>query len=192
MKKSVTIKAAWITAGAIICAAIITGLFSLGNQEEQVFQTGDTNVYSKDHVEGDKIVNVGPSDDDLERIVSKAAEKLYQSLSRKYPEGHTVFGIKKDGLVVPKGVVLRGVDIAWNTGKVLSVSGNEVKVLLPDMVINTDQFKNLKINGNKVVFDKRVMNVSKPFFVFGKLNIGVEVIGMDKDLVIVGLGIYNR
>lgn len=194
MKKSTTIKAALITAGAIICASIITGLLSLGKQEEQVFQTGNTNVFSKDHVEGDKIINVGSSDEDIERIVEKTLKVQEERLKKKYPTGHIGFGIKNNSFIVPKGLVPDGFEVYWTTGKVLNQNPQEIKVILPDIIINTATLKNVEISGLTTTLKKQIGSIQRGLAGLGGISLQAEVVGIDKenDLLIVGLGFINR
>lgn len=131
---------------------------------------------------------INTSDAELERIVSKVAKEFEKTLSEKYSDGHIVFGLKQDGFVVPKGIVPAGFDISWNTGKVINMSENVIKVTIPSMTINTDRIKNVRILRNTITMSKQITGRAVSFIKMSNVSIQIEVLGVDKDLVTVGLG----
>ena len=185
MKKSVTIKAAWIGAVAIICAAIITVLFSPGKQEEHISQTGNTNVFSKDHVKGDKLVNIGPSDEDIKRIVEKTLQAQEERLKKKYPLGYFGFGIINNSLIVPKGLIPSDIEVDWSTGKILKETDTKIYLLLPSMI-----FKGIKFWDNRTSLKKQVGLAQKTGYRVNNIRMISEIIGIDKvnDVLIIGIG----
>lgn len=140
-----------------------------------------------DYVAGNKTVNIASTRTDLEEIVRKVAKELSPSLTKKYQGNYTVFGIERDGFVVPKGLVPEGVDVSWQTGLV-KYTDQLIELTIPDIVINTKNIKNVYLSRNVAILPKRVSDTPIKLFAFGNVGIEIQVLGIDKELVVVGLG----
>jgi hypothetical protein len=142
---------------------------------------------SGDYVAGDKTIKYGPSKEEIEEAVKKALKENESDLRRKYGENYSVAAITPNGFVVPKGEVPSGFDVKWETGRVVNISSEGVEIVMPDMVVNTIHIHNMRIYGNKTYLPKKIGVKISPIG-FYDVSFVIEVIGIDRDLVIVGLG----
>ena len=109
-------------------------------------------------------------------------------MTKTFGEQYTAFGISQSGFIVPKGNVPSGLKVSWETGRVIRVTDNTFEALLPEIVANTTHIRNFTFGGNTISLPKKVgaqmgLLKSKGFI------IKVEVIGVDRDLIVVGLGL---
>ena len=183
-----------VVATAIAAFSLPYGFYNKSKERNSspIQITGDYVAGSKvtgggDYVAGDKIVSMGPSTPELEKIVKRMAKEFDKSLSQKYSD-KTVFGITPQGFVVPKGHVASGITVSWETGSVLQFTDRIVKVALPNLVANTKHIKNFKMLNTTVTLQAKVGThiglMKTPDF-----SINVEVLGIDRNLVVVGLGL---
>lgn len=149
--------------------------------------TPQVNVSGGDYVAGNKTINIGSTEAELERIVRKVANELKPALTKEYQDSYTVFGIKRGGFVVPSGLVPEGVDISWETGSV-SYSDQVINLTIPDIVVNRQNVKDIRFLRTKVSLQKRISHRPIKLFAVGDVGIEIRVLGIDKELVIVGLG----
>ncbi len=190
---------AWIIIG-IIAAAIAAftipyGFHLKSKQQSQpsVQIAGDYVAGPKvsgggDYVAGDKTINIGHSNEELEKIVRRVIKESTPILSKTFGDAYTVFGISESGIVVPKGKVPSGLDVNWKTGRVIKVTDKMVEAMLPDIIANTEHIRNFRFSGNTVSLPKKVgtrMNLIKT----KDFTVQVEVIGVDRRVVVVGLGL---
>jgi hypothetical protein len=124
---------------------------------------------------------------DVEKIVRKVAEEYKEELSVNYPASYTVFGVSQDGFIVPKGLVPPNSDIQWNTAKVIELSESKIKIFVPNMTINTETNKGLKIIGQEVILSKKI-GAKWNMVGLPTLRIQVEIIGIYEDMIIVAIG----
>jgi len=150
MKKSVTIKAAWIMRSATVIAALIAGIFLICSKSPS------QNTIEGDYVAGSKTVNIVISDPILEAKVKQTANEQRDNLNIKYPTGSAIFGVTQKGLVVPEGLVPPNSDIQWDTARILELTESSIKILLPRMTINTETNKGIRVIGQEVGLPKRV------------------------------------
>ena len=156
-----------------------------GNDNTQAATTGDNSpIVGGDYVEGDKIVNQKLSESDKEEIVKRIAERLEPQLSKQYSGAHTVFGITRDGLVVPGGLVSENIKVFWDTGKVHSISDDKVLITIPDII----PYNGMLIKGTITPLARRLGAKSGPLISVGGVSPIVEIIGIQGDLVVVALG----
>ena len=120
----------------------------------------------------------------VEQIVKKVADEYKAELDRRYPIAYTVFGVRKTGIVVPKGLMPENLEIDWNTGSVQLVSNNMLLVTFPNMVLNGKTY----ISSTKTTVEKRVGAKSGSVIRLGWFDPRVEVIGIHDNLVVVALG----
>jgi len=118
-----------------------------------------------------------------ESIVTLIAQEFGRQLSDKYPQGHTVFGITRDGFVVPKGLIPSNLKVFWDTGKVHNISNDVVRITLPEMVLG-----GMRISRNVTDLVRQVGAKSGPLISIGGISPRVEIIGIQGDLVVVALG----
>ena len=131
-----------------------------------------------------------------EAIVKRLAQELRPQLERASPRGHAVFGIKPDGFVVPKGLIPDGMEIDWDSGKVLEFSDTRVEVYIP----SHKRFPNVKVVGTRYLLDKRVgaksrgmpIGLRSPTGEIRSIRPILELIGIDGDLVVVALSFEER
>lgn len=161
-----------------------------GNDNTQAATTGDNSpiVTSGDYVAGDKIVNIIISDPVLEAEVEQTANEQNDGLTRKYPHGSATFGITQKGFVVPKGLVPSGLKINWETGRVLLLSSEKVRIEIPQIIVNTEHYKSGLIAGNIVDLPKKIG--AKFRLIRAKdYSVVIEIIGIDNDMVVASLGL---
>lgn len=143
-----------------------------------------------DYIAGNKVTNIGPNREELEKIIKHAVRESASELSEKFGKNYTIFGISDIGFVVPKGSVSTGLTVNWETGRVLNITGQSVEARLPDIIANTEHIKNFRMKAATVTLQKKVgahLNLIKtPDF-----SIGVEVIGIDRNIIVVGLGLAS-
>lgn len=190
---------AWIITGIIAAAiaafAIPYGFHLKSEQQSQpsVQIAGDYVAGPKvadggDYIAGDKTINIGPSKEEMEEIVRRVIKESTPKLSKTFGDAYTVFGISESGIVIPKGKVPSGLDVNWKTGRVIKVTDKMVEVMLPDIVANTKHIRNFRFSGNTVSLSKEAgtrMNLIKT----KDFVVQVEVIGVDRRVVVVGLGL---
>ena len=146
---------------------------------------------SGDYVAGDKTVNIIISDSALEAKVQRAAEVQRKELASKYPQGSVLFGITQKGLIVPKGLVPTKSEIQWDTAQVLKLTEKSITILVPRMTINTETNKGIQIIGQVVELPKKV-GAKRVLLGLPYLLIQVEVLGIDPEMVIVGIGFIPK
>lgn len=122
-----------------------------------------------------------------EAIVRRIAQEFGSQLADKYPQGHTVFGITRDGYVVPKGLIPNNMKVFWDTGKVHNISNDVVRITFPDMVLG-----GMRISRNVTDLVRKVGAKSGPLISIGGINPRVEIIGIQGDLVVVALGVEGK
>ncbi len=128
-----------------------------------------------------------PSEKKIQDAIKKALLYNEPYLRMKYGENYSVAAITPDGFVVPKGEVPSGINVKWETGRIVHMSSEEVQVAVPNIIVNTVHSKNWSISGNIVYLPKKIgkkVNVIKA----KDFSVVIEVIGIDQDIVIVGLG----
>ena len=181
MKKSVTVKAAWIMASATVIAALIGGisLIYLKNLPQ--------NKIKGDYVAGNKTINIIISDPVKEEKVRQTANKQQSDLTTKYPGGTAILGVTPKGFIVPKGLVPPNSEIKWDTAKIIELSEHTVKIFVPHMTINTETNKGLRIIGQEVVLPKKV-GAKWSMIGLPTLRIQVEIIGIYEQIVVVAIG----
>lgn len=127
-----------------------------------------------------------------EAFIRRLAQEVRPRFERDSPEGHGVFGIAPQGLVVLKGLMPDGMEIDWNTGKVHKFSDTQVEVELP--VYNP--FPNVTVKGTIQRLDRIVGAKSSGMSIalrgptgaiIRRNTYNLEVIGIDGDLVVVAL-----
>ena len=159
-----------------------------GNGSTQAVTVGDDSpIIGGDYVAGNKTVNIVILDPALEAKVREKATEQNDELTIKYPHGSVVFGVTQKGFIVPEGLVPPNSEIKWDTARVLELTESHIKILLPHMIINTETNKGLKIMGVEVSLPKKV-NAKWALIKLPGLRIQVEIIGIDDQLVIVGIG----
>ena len=202
----------WIIMGAI-CAAIaavaIPYGFHLkknddhGNNVTKV--EGDYVARDKidtgggDYVAGDKITSMQQSDysehiekledkiDELTEIVKNIAHEKSPYLTKEYGDNFAVAGVTKKGFVVPASKMHPVLNFKWETGEVVSVTDENIKIRVPDFVdANQNSFIGLHITLKKEIGSSMGL-VKAPNF-----ESRIEVIGMDDDLVVVGIGVSTN
>lgn len=189
----------WIIIG-VVAAAIATfalpygfHLKSKGQPTASTQISGDYVAGPKvtgggDYIAGDKTINIGPSGEELEAVFRRVLKESSLTLSKSFSDEHTVFGISNSGLVIPKGDVPSGLNVRWETGRVIKVTDKMFEAVLPEIVANTKQIRNFTFGGNTVSLPKKV-GAQMVLFKSKDFSIKVEVIGVDKNLVVVGLGL---
>ncbi len=171
-----------VIAGAFSLYAIPHGFDLKSNEKPQ------TNMQvAGDYVAGDKIINNGYTKEELKEIVKNAINESKPALSTTFGDEYAAFGISKSGILVPDGNVPPGLDINWKTGRVIKITDETIEVLLPDIIINTEHMKNSQFFGNKAIFPNKIGStialMNSPDF-----SIKAKLIGIDKNLIVVGLG----
>lgn len=160
-----------------------------GNDNTQAATTGDNSpiIFDGDYVAGNKTVNIVISDPALEAKVMQKANEQNDELTMKYPRGSAVFGVTQKGFIVPKGLVPPNSEIKWDTARILELTEDSINILVPNMIINTETNKGLQIIGQKVELPKKV-NAKRNLVKMPSLRIQVEILGIDDQMVIVGIG----
>lgn len=160
-----------------------------GNDNTQAATTGDNSpiIIDGEYVAGNKTVNIVIADPALEAKVKRIANEQNDELTIKYPLGSAVFGITQKGIIVPKGLVPPNSEIKWDTARILELTEKSINILVPSMIINTETNKGLQIIGQKVGLPKKV-NSKRNLVKLPGLRIQVEIIGIDDQMVIVGIG----
>lgn len=188
----------WIVIG-VIAAAIATFAipygFHLKSKNQPSASThvagdyvGGSKISGGDYVAGDKIINNGPSSEEIEAMFRRVLNESSGNISKSFSKEHTAFGITETGIVVPKDSVPPGLDVRWETGKVIKVTDTAFEAILPQITANTEHIKNFTFGGAKVTMSKTVgskINILKS----NDFNIIVEVVGADKNLIVVGMGL---
>ncbi len=129
----------------------------------------------------------GPSEEKIEATMRKALQDHDSELRMKYGENYSAAAITPDGFVVPKGDVPSGINVKWETGRVVNMSSEGVQIVLPEIIVNTVHNKNGDISGNTINLPKKIgakFNLIKA----KDFSVVIEVIGIDRNIVIVGLG----
>lgn len=164
-----------------VCEMSINRGFTSEQTKELIKET--IQIWNKPNVQ-----NLNLTDPDLEKFASMIAKNLRPSLEKKYQENYTVIGLNKDGSIVPKGLVPEGIDVSWNTGKVKFLD-QTLEITIPDIEFNTKHFKNGRLSSNTVKIPNRVDNHIYKLFSFGPdFSVELQVLGIDKDQVVIGLG----
>ena len=160
-----------------------------GNDNTQAVTTGDNSpiIISDEYVAGNKTVNIIIQDPTLEDKVKRIVNEQKDELLMKYPRGSAVFGVTQKGFIVPKGLVPPDSEIKWDTARILELTENSIKILVPHMIVNTETNKGLRIEGAKVGLPKKV-GAKWGLVKLPGLRIQVEIIGIDDQMVIVGIG----
>jgi hypothetical protein len=142
---------------------------------------------SGDYVAGDKIIKSGPSKEEIKIAMKEVLQEHEPNLRMKYGENYSVAAITRDGFVVPKGEVPSGINVKWETGRVLNVSSERVQIALPEITGKTVHIKEIHISGNTIDIPKKIG--SKLTLIRTKdFVVEIKVIGIDQDLVVVGIG----
>jgi hypothetical protein len=98
----------------------------------------DKITVSGDYIAGDQTIKYGSSKEEIEDAMKKALQDNESSLRMKYGEKYSVAAITPDGFVVPKGNVPSGIKVKWETGRVINMSSESVKIVAPEIIGNTD------------------------------------------------------
>jgi hypothetical protein len=133
----------------------------------------------------------GPSEEKIQAAVRKALQDNESNLRMKYGEKYSVAVITPDGFVVPKGEVPSGINVKWETGRVVHMSSERVQIVVPEIIAHTVHAPNVYISGNTVNLPKKIgakVNLIKTI----DFSVAIEVIGIDRDLVVVGLGMATN
>lgn len=189
---------AWIITGIIAAAiaafAIPYGFHLKSKQQSQAsvqiagdYVAGQKVSVGGDYVAGNKTINTGQSIEELEAIIRRVIKESTPKLSKLFGDAYTVFGISKSGIVVPTGNVPSGLDVRWETGRVIKFTDKMFEASLPDIVANTKHIKNFTMVGTIVRLPKKI-GAKMSLLKTKDFRIKVEVIGVDSNLVVVGLG----
>jgi hypothetical protein len=176
--------------GIIMVVIGFVGAYVAKDGWEKMHRKGDNNpiIAKGDYVAGDKTVNIIISDPISEAKVKQIASEQNNGLTVKYPLGSAAFGITQKGLVVPKGLVPSGLEINWETGRVLLMSSERVQIKVPQIIVNTEHYRSGLIAGNIVELPKRIGAKSR--LIRAKdYSVVIEIIGIDNDMVIASLGL---
>jgi len=184
-----------IIAAAIAAFAIPYGFHQKSKEQSNAgvqiagdYVTGPKVSGGGDYVAGNKTINIGPTTEELEAIVRRAINESSVTLSKTFGDQYTAFGISDSGFVVPKGNVPSGLKVRWETGRVIKVTDEMFEAVLPEIVANTTHIRNFTFGGNTVSLPNKV-GAQMGLFKSKDFIIKVEVIGVDKHLVVVGLGL---
>lgn len=150
-------------------------------------KSAQVSVVGGDYVAGNKIVNNSLGIVEIENIVRRTAQELKPELIKRYNENYTVFAIDKNGLVIPKGSVPDGIDVNWKSGAA-KYYDNEIVLVLPDIKISRSNISFCSEYAVMRGISKKVNNQTYTLVAMPGFNIELQVLGIDKDIVIVGLG----
>lgn len=129
------------------------------------------------------------SEEDIQKIVDKLAVAIKPQLMSMYPTGSFSFGVYKKKIIRSKNPFIRFFEVNWGSGKIIQATDKTIKIKLPDfkIVISQDIFID-----NIVAIQKKTGSKICPFFLSGlNLKVCVEVISINLDIVMVGVGIVN-
>lgn len=192
----------WAQIIVLICLVIVTVLLIFvprnapATKESSVIRdsgvqattTGDNSpIVGRDYVAGDKIVNKGPSLEDIKAAMREVEQEKAEYLHMEYGSKYTVGAITPERFVGPKGDIPSGIEVKWDTGKVLEFTEKSIKVLLPNMIINTESVKRTQIPGATVTLPKKI-NAKLNLISWPEMRLQVEVIGLHNEMVTIGIG----
>ena len=129
----------------------------------------------------------GPSEENIQAALKKALQNHESGLRMKYGENYSVAAITPKGFVVPKGEVPSGINVKWETGRVINVSSKRIEIAVPHITANTIHQKNCQIYGNIINLPKEI-GAKVTLANMKDFVVAIEVIGIDQDVTIVGLG----
>ena len=203
---------AWIIIG-VICAAISPFAITYGfhvkknddrgnnitNVESDYVQRDKIDTGGGDYVAGDKITTIEQSGnseqidkledkvDKLAEIINTIARDKSPYLNGKYGENFVVAGVTNKGFVVPASQMNPALKFKWETGEVISVTDDEIEVRVPDFVgANNNAMVGASIRLKKEIGSGMTLEVT-PQYVSR-----IEVIGLDNDLVVIGIGVSTN
>ena len=121
-----------------------------------------------------------------EEKVGRIEESKRPELSKKYPVVYKVVGILKHKFIPSRAQLPEGLQIDWNSSKVEKVTEDKIEILLPNMTWQTNQFVS-----NRVTLKKEVGTRARLFSV-GDWTQEIEVISVEKDIVVVAIGFIRE
>jgi len=176
-KKVVTITASLATiVGTVFVVITYRADDGTGNVLPISSKNGDITI-GRDVIGGNVINNYGVTDEQITNIVKREME---QSSDR-----YAVLAIKSNRYVVPVSQIPAGFDIDWSTGSVKQ-SADSFEITIPNMVVNTDRVKDVKLTRITVDLPKQI-GANRKLMQVGNQAARIEVLGIDGDLVVIGI-----
>lgn len=158
-----------------------------GDGGVQVKTTGDNSpIVGGDYVARDKIVNEGPSLEDIKTAWREVEQEKAEYLNTTYGSNYAVGAITPVNFVGLKGEVPPGIEIKWETGRVIDTASKYIEVKMPQI-----EWGGLHIEGNTTVLPKEVGATGR-MLALGDSVLVFEVIGINKDIVTVCLAIVPK
>lgn len=137
MKKSVTVKAAWIGGACVIVAAIIAGGFGLfkcrdgSHIDNSVTSHGQSGGITAENVTA-QTITVNNYFDSRSPDEKRALE---QALKAKYPLGYTLFAVDGKTIHVPEGLSFeRDFVISWTNSKLSKLEPDWIEFYPPQII----------------------------------------------------------
>ena len=137
MKKSVTVKAAWIGGTCVIVAAIIAGGFGLFKYSDgsrvnnSVTSHGQSGGITAQNVTAQTIT----FNNYFDRQSPDEKRALEQSLKAKYPLGYTLFAVDGKTIHVPEGLSFeRDFVISWTDSKISKLEPDWIEFYPPQIL----------------------------------------------------------
>lgn len=121
-----------------------------------------------------------------EEKVTKIEESKKSELSKIYSANYKVVGISENKFIPGRSELPKDLQIDWNSGKIEKVTKDKIVILLPDITWQTNQF-----SSNRVILRKEVGSKVRPFS-FGGWTQEIEVITVEKDIVVVVIGFIKE
>jgi len=116
----------------------------------------------------------------IERRVARIEKDKKIELSRQY-NSYIVLGLSGNKIIPPTGLP-EGLRIDWKNAKIIKVDDDKIEMMLPDM-----EYKNNKFIKPTVILPKKP-GYKKKLFKIHDLEVEIDVLAVEKDLVVIAIG----
>ncbi|MFX0199216.1 MAG: hypothetical protein ACFFCW_24095 [Candidatus Hodarchaeota archaeon] len=123
--------------------------------------------------------------DDIKNKLSKIIESQ-QKIIKNLPPKHVIF-YSTGTQFIPYGITPPDFKIFWETGKIEKISSKHITIINPTMC-----YKNIWLYENKIRISKKIGHIKTGDITLGPFKLGFSVIGIDKDIIIIGMGFFKK
>ena len=125
---------------------------------------------------------------DIEKKLEQVLDGLGTYLNERYPAGYAGFGVYKNSFIVPDWIAPKGFDVDWKTGKILTDTPQGVEILLPNITLNYQWLRDIKIFGCRIFLQKQVGDIQWGGYGFVDLSLQVEVLDIEPEMLTLAFG----
>ena len=153
------------------------------------------NVAGGDIVGGDKTVII--NNYHYNEIVINAVDSNKEILNKEFSNRYLPFGIKEEkiegsnnkiyNLITPEGYIPEDVKVIWDTGRILKLTNEKIRFVLPTFIIGRSEST---FQGNIANIKNEVGRIQSLGYKLGNLIPYAVVLGKDKasNIIVIGIG----